>query len=166
MNDFEIPATKKKALPKLPTISQEDKAPVDDAPKMEKEDKPKYDPEELLRIFDDMIFAGSYSETVSIRGKLKVTFTTRSAEQMSDITKQLDTQNAQLMATLVESRNLLNLYHGLTNYQGTDLSGLKYDDKVAFVNRLPAPLVGMLMVALFDFDSKIQAATQEGEANF
>lgn len=166
MNDFEIPATKKKLQPKLPTITPEVEQPVNDENSPKKEEKPKYDPEELLRIFDDMIFAGSYSETISIRGKLKVTFTTRSAEQMSEITRQLDTQNAQLMATLVERRNLLNLYHGLTNYQGTDLSGLKYDDKVAFVNRLPAPLVGMLMVALFDFDAKIQAATQEGEANF
>jgi chorismate mutase len=164
MDDFEIPAAKKKTQPKLPVIDPKVETPVE--AKAPEQEKPKYDPEELLRIFDDMIFAGSYSENVNIRGKLKVTFTTRSAEQMADITRQLDTQNAQLMATLVERRNLLNLYHGLTAYQGTDLSGLKYDEKVAFINRLPAPLVGIMMVSLFDFDSKIQAATQEGEANF
>lgn len=161
-NEFELPPTQKKSK-----VSQMTEAPVIPAVEETKEtEKPKYDPEELLRIFDELIFAGSYTETVNIRGKLKVTFITRSAEQMDSITQKIDGTTAVLMATLVEKRNLLNLYHALISYQGKDLSTLKFDEKVSFINKLPAPLVGVLMVALFEFDSKINAATKEGEENF
>ncbi len=162
MSDFEMP--KKETKSKVAAMSEAPMVPAEETP-VEKE-VPKYDPEELLRIFDDMLFAGSYSEVVTIRGKLKVAFITRTAEQMDAITQKIDGTAAVLMATLVEKRNLLNLYHALTSYQGKDLSGLKYEDKVSFVNKLPAPVVGMLMVALYDFDNKINAATKEAEANF
>lgn len=160
MSDFELPTEKKKS--KVAAMTEAAAVPV---PPIEAE-KPKYDSDMLLRIFDDMLFAGSYSETVDIRGKLKVTFITRTAEQMDSITQKIDGTTAVLMATLVEKRNLLNLYHALVSYQGKDLAVLTYADKVTFINRLPAPIVGVLMVALYEFDSKINAATKEAEENF
>lgn len=161
-NDFEMPTKEKKS--KVAAMTEQATAPV--VEKAEEKEKSKYDSEELLRIFDDMLFAGSYSETIDIRGKLKVTFITRTAEQMDAITQKIDGTTAVLMATLVEKRNLLNLYYALIAYQGKDLSGLKYEEKVSFINKLPAPVVGMLMVALFNFDSKINEATKEAESNF
>lgn len=165
MSDFEMPTKEKKS--KVAQMTEATEAPVvEDSAKTAEEEKSKYDKEELLRIFDDMLFAGSYSEVVTIRGKLKVSFITRTAEQMDWITQKIDTTTAVLMATLVEKRNLLNLYYALTSYQGKDLSTLKYEEKVSFINKLPAPVVGILMVALFNFDTKINAATKEGEENF
>lgn len=161
-NDFEMPVKDKSPVAQMTEATTE--APAAEAPK--EKVKPKYDPNELLRIFDEMIFAGGYTETMTIRGKLKVAFTTRTAEQMNSITQAIDGLSAVLVVTLEEKRNLLNLYHALVSYQGKDLSSLKYDDKVSFISKLPAPVVGMMMVALYEFDNKINAATKEGEENF
>jgi hypothetical protein len=166
MSDFEMPVKETKAKSKVSQMTEAAEAPVADKEKPAEKEKPKHDPEELLRIFDEMLFAGSYSEVVTIRGRLKVSFITRTTEQMDWITQKIDTTSAILMATLVEKRSLLNLYYALTSYQGTDLSTLKYEEKVSFINKLPAAIVGMLMVALFDFDTKVNAATREGEENF
>lgn len=161
-NDFEMPVKDKSQVAQVTEAPTE---PVSKDKPAEKE-PPKYDPEELLRIFDEMIFAGSYSETINIKGKLKVTFRTRSAEEMDAITQKIDTMSAVLVSTMMEKRSLLNLYYALTSYQGRDLSTAKFDEKVAFISKLPAAIVGMLMVTLFDFDSKINAVTKEGESNF
>lgn len=163
-NDFENPAPKGKS--KVATMTEAAKDPIVKPAEQPKEEKSKYAPEELLRVFDELLFSGSYSETISIRGKLKIGFRTRTAEEMDSITRQIDGTSAVLMATMVEKRNLLNLYYALISYQGKDLSVMKIEEKTTFINKLAAPIVGMMMVALFDFDTKINEATKEGEANF
>ncbi len=171
MSDFEMPPSEKKSKSKVATMAEAAKDPIKSNQETENSDsdvvvKPTYNSDELLKIFDDMIFAGGYSESVTIRGRLKVAFRTRTAEEMDAITQKIDGTSAVLMATLVEKRNLLNLYYALTSYQGKDLNGLKLEEKTNFINKLPAPVVGMMMVSLYTFDMKIQEATKEGEANF
>lgn len=162
-----VTETQKETKPKLPASDKKSKK--EDTKKTEtdnSEEKPKYDSAELLQIFDTMLFEGSYSESTTIKGRLKVSFRTRTADEMQKITHDIDGTTAVLMATIVERRNLLNLYYALTHYQGQDLTGLSYENKVSYVNKLPAPVVGMLMVALYKFDSKVSSATEEGEENF
>lgn len=176
MSDFEMPVTEKsKDSATIPRTKPKSK----DAPsKLEKDEsepkqgpdqeavEPKYSEAELLQIFDTMLFEGSYSESITIRGRLKISFRTRTADEMQKVTHEIDGTSAVLMATVVERRNLLNLYYALTHYQGKDISRLSYEDRVTYINKLPAPVVGMMMVALFNFDSKVAEATKEGEENF
>jgi hypothetical protein len=167
--DFEMP-TQTKGKSKVAAMTEQSTKPPTESeeksPSQTESEKPKYTQAELLQVFDDLMFSGSYTESYNIRGKLKVAFKTRTAEEMNAITRQIDDTSAVLMATLVERRNLLNLYYALVSYQGKDLSVMKIEDKTSFVNKLAAPIVGMLMVELYKFDTKVDEATKEGEANF
>lgn len=128
--------------------------------------KPKYDPDELIAIFDQILFSNTYTEKVTIRGKLHVEFKIRSAEEVEAITRALDATSANLIATIEEKRSLMNLYYALSSYQGKDLGLLKQEERERFVNKLPAPVVGALVVALSKFDEKVYLACKEGEENF
>lgn len=170
MSDFEFVKPRKGAAKK-----EEVKEPVaveetvvEDGNKKETEApaKPKYDKDELLRIFDEIIFQGEYVEEVTIRGKLKVQFKTRTAEEIESISKVLDANTYQLVSTLNEARMLLNLQYALMYYQGKNLTGLKPEDKSKFIRMLPGPVIAVLIEALFKFDEKVQFACAELEANF
>lgn len=168
MSDFELPPQEKPKASK----SQEATSVKKSVDKVKEDDPekdlptPKFDPAELLQVFDTLIFEGSYSESVSIRKRLNVTFRTRTTEEMQRITQDIDNTSAVLMATVVERRNILNLYHALVNYQGKDLSKVSYEDRVKYINQLPAPVVGMMITGLYNFDLKVAEATKEGEENF
>jgi len=132
----------------------------------EGEKTPKYDPDELARIFDEIIFSGEYSEDVTVRGKLRVRFRTRTAEEIEQISAVVDATKANLVSTLAEKRAVLNLQYGLAMFQGKDLRSLSVEDRAKFVKRLPGPVIGALLTALNDFDAKVYAACQDGEENF
>lgn len=132
----------------------------------DKEVKPEYSEEELLVIFDEIIFSNEYTESVKIKGKLNVSFKTRTADQINKITNKLDTTPANFISTVNERRSLLNLHHALVSYQGKDISKAKIEDKEKFISTLPAPIIGALLVALEKFDKKVYAACEVGEENF
>jgi hypothetical protein len=161
-NDFDFKKSDTKQ-----EVANTDSATSEQGASENKVEKPKYSKEELIQIFDEMIFQGSYSEKVELRGgKLKVVFRTRTAEESENISKVIDTTTANLVATIVEKRQLINLHYAIESYQGTDLSGLKVEEKAKFINKLPGPVVGALMIALGKFDEKVFEATKEGEENF
>lgn len=128
--------------------------------------KPEYDENELLAIFDEIIFSGEYSEQVKIKGKLNVTFKTRTADQVNKITSKLDSTPANFISTVNERRSLLNLHYALISYQGKDISQAKPEDREKFINTLPAPVIGALLVSLDKFDRKVYKACEVGEENF
>lgn len=130
------------------------------------QDKPKYDPEELASVFDEILFSGEYTEEVSIRGKLKVVFRTRTADEMKEISRIVDGTQAVFANTLEGVRSLLQLQYALSFYQGKDLRSVKGEEKAKFIGRLPSPVIAALLAALARFDDKVFAACQEGEANF
>lgn len=125
----------------------------------------KYDPQELTEIFDDIIFNGEYSEDVVIKNRLKVTFRTRTVEELSAISKLVDASGAVLIATVNEQRLVLNLQYALVTYQGNKLGNLKVEERAKFVSKLAGPIIALLSKALYEFDMKVQAACQEGEQN-
>lgn len=145
-------------------ILQEPEA--DPAKKAEPDEKPKYDADELARIFDEVMFSGEYSEEVTIKGKLKIRLRTRTAEEIEQISLLIDGTTAQLVATLAEKRSILNLQYALETYGGKDLRLLSTEERAKAVKRLPGPMVGALLKALNDFDAKVYAACQDGEENF
>jgi hypothetical protein len=171
MSDFEFADNK----PKRGRPAKQEEQVVEPQLEETKEDEKKddsvekkvvYDKDELLRIFDDIIFSGEYLEEVSIRGKLKVQFRTRTAEEISEISRILDSSAYNLVSTMQESRFLLNLQYALTEYQGRTLIGQKIEDRAKFVRKLPGPIIGMLVNALMDFDNKVAEACKDVEADF
>lgn len=167
-NDFEIPlegkARKGTKQVKIPEPASQSPTPLEE--ESLEIATPKYDQQELLQIFDELIFSGEYSEKISIRNKLNFVFRTRSSEEISDLVRSTDKIGANLYATLDQARQILHLQYALVEYQGTDLRGLKTEQKAEFIGRLPGPIIGSLLTSLAKFDAKVYAACQEGEENF
>ena len=123
--------------------------------------EPKYKQEELLTIFDEILFSGEYREDVAIKGKLKVTFVTRSAADTAKITNELDSKKFNLMSSMQEHKALLCICYSILAYNGKDLSALSIENKKAFIEKLPTVVVAALSNALIDFDLKTEAALEE-----
>lgn len=128
--------------------------------------KPKFSKEELLEIFDEVLFQGFYQEDVTLRGRLTVTFRTRSAEDTAKISRTIDAEQYQLSSTYMEHRALLNLSTSMVTFNGKDMQDKSFDDRFALVKKLPAHLVSLLSTALVEFDSKVEAACKDGDENF
>jgi hypothetical protein len=164
MSDFELPAS--------PAKKTTSKAPVKDAAVETVAQAPapatnsKYSQSELLSIFDHIIFSGEYEETVTLRGRLNVVFRTRTAEEINEIQMYLDSANLKLITTVDNVRSLMTLAASLVSYHSKDLRAVKREDRLAFINKQAAPIVGALLDALAAFDEKVQAAVREGEENF
>lgn len=165
MSDFELPP---KNQPKpavkqttLPTAEIPAEAPAETS-----ESTSEYNQEELLQIFDNIIFSGEYQETVTIKDRLRIVFRTRTVEEMNDIQNHLDGSNLKLIATMDQVRSLLMLGASLVSFQGKDLSTMKPEEKSKFIGKLASPMLAVLFKELDKFDRKVMAAIQEGEANF
>lgn len=135
-------------------------------PVEETKEAPKYTPEELLQIFDTILFEGEYTEDILIKGKLKVTFRSRSAAETSEITKDIDAKQFNLISALQEYRAFLNLVYSLTHYNGKNFGSAPLEERKGLVGKLPAVVVAALSTALYEFDVKTDAACREGDANF
>ena len=127
---------------------------------------PKYTKDELAVIFDDILFQGYYQEDSKIRGKLAVSFRSRNAEDTSAISRKLDASSFNLGSTYIEQRALRNLASSVMSIQGKDWSKLTLDQRYAELGKLNSQLVSLLSTSLVEFDTKIDAALKEGEANF
>lgn len=168
MSDFELPTGAERKAQRKAALPKTEQSPVEikDQETKSDESSSKYDPAELLRIFDEIIFSGEYEEEVVVKGRLRVGFRTRAAGEIEEISKFVDGTQANLIATLNEKRSLLNLQYALTFYQSKDLKTLKVEDKSKFIRSLPGPVIGALLGALQKFDEKVYEACKEGEENF
>lgn len=128
------------------------------------ETKSRYNKDELLAIFDSIMFEGEYREDVIIKGKLKVTFKTRSGADTAAITRELDAKQYNLLSTVNERRALLNIGYSITRYNDKDLGILSLENRLAFVEKLPTVVVSALSNALVDFDIKTEAALLEQDS--
>ena len=128
------------------------------------EEKNKYDKEQLLTIFDTIMFEGEYREDVLLKNKLKVTFRTRSAADTSAITSSLDEKKFNLMSSMQEYKALLCICYSITTYNNKDISTLSLEDKIKFIGKLPSVVVSALSSALVEFDLKTEAALEEQDA--
>lgn len=161
-NDFELPAeVETKGYKSTPAKDTTEQKATEDAQK-----KPQFDQNELAKIFDEIIFSGVYSEQVVIKGKLRITLRTRTAEETEEITSKIDATAANLISTLNEKKAVLNIYYAMTSYQGKDIGMMKLEEREKFVNRIPAPIIGAIVNALTKFDTKVYEACKDGEENF
>ncbi len=164
MSDFEMPADEKDTKFDLPTPPSE----VEDSKtKQEGPKEIKYSEDELNRVFDEIMFQGSYSEQMKLKnGRLVVTFRSRTAEEVTTITQKLDAMQATLIATLSDKRSVLNLEYALQAIQGTDLTKMSHEARAKYIGNLPGVVVGMLVNAMNVFDTKVYQACKDAEINF
>jgi hypothetical protein len=127
---------------------------------------PEYKKEELMAVFDQLIFEGEFKEESTIKGKLKVEFRSRTAEETMEISKFLDSAEYKLLTTMQEQRAFLNLNKSLVKYQGRDLTTISNDEKGKFIRRLPTSILASLADSLAEFDRKVDLACREAEEGF
>lgn len=173
MSDFELPAKNKEKTKKeygnhLPPEQPEASLKAEDleGAKEPQKEKPLYSKEELMKVFDEIIFSGEYREEFIVRNKLVVTFRTRTGEEVNAIQKQIDSSGLNLISSVESMRSILNLQYALISYERRDLGMMKAEERAKFVERLPGPVIGMLIDLMVKFDQKVAAACREGEENF
>lgn len=131
--------------------------------KVEESQKPKYKKEDLLVIFDELMFSGEYREDIKIKNKLNITFVTRSAAATAEITAELDNKKFNLLSSMHENKALLCICHSLVRYGDKDLSVLSTENRRSFIEKLPSVVVAAISNALVDFDIKTDAALNESD---
>lgn len=138
---------------------------VQDSTQEEKKE-PEFSTEELATLFDELMFQGEYTEEMKIKGKLAITFRTRTADETLEISKKIDVIQANLVSTVNEQRAVLNLGYSLISYQGKDLSKATVEERLTFVKKLPTPIIAALTDSLAKFERKVDIACREAEENF
>jgi hypothetical protein len=172
MSDFELPekqgakhgpAKRPITKPNLDptTLKGEEPLKEDDS-----KEEPEYSKEELLRVFDEIIFSDEYSEEFLIRGRIPVTFKTRTAEDINRIQKAIDSAGLNLISSVETMRSIMNLQYSLVSYNKADMTGMKIEEKTKIIEKLPGPIVGVLINLMAKFDRKVALACEEGEKNF
>lgn len=143
-----------------------EKEKVDDTPTFRLPELKKYSKEDLLKVFDELIFQGEYTEEVLIKNKLKVRFRSRTADETMKISQELDGAEYKLLSTMQERRAFLNLRASLITYQGKDLTNVSDEEKTKVIKKLPTSMVSALADSLSEFDRKVDLACREAEENF
>jgi len=128
--------------------------------------KIKFEDDELMSLFDTLIFTGEYSEGFKLAGRYPITLKVRTAKEINDIQKILDSSNLNLISSVEALRSVTTLRYALTSYGDKDLSGMKPEERDKFIAALPGPVIGMLLNYLAVFDYKVAEATRVGNENF
>lgn len=165
-DEFKLPEKETKQKRSQEAKLEEKKVPTNDETTEKPAEKTEYPKEELLHIFDEIIFQGEYSEEVVVNNKLRLGFRTRSGGEIEEINRVVDSSKANLMTTLNDTRTLLNLQYALTQYHTKDLRSYSIEDKAKFLKTIPGPVIAAMLTALQKFDQKVFVACQEGEENF
>lgn len=171
MSDFELPNTKPSPRPVKPTAPASALKPKPTAENSVEKGSVKaresqYSEEELLRVFDEIIFSGEYREDYYIRGKILITFKTRTAEDIGAIQKFIDAAGYNLLASVETTRSLMNLQYSLAQYDKKDFGIMKPEERMRHIENLPGPIIGVLLNMMGRFDQKVAEACKEGEENF
>lgn len=151
-----------KSLPKMGKETE----PVVETPIEEKKEASKYTQEELLAIFDELLFTGYYDEKINVRDKLFFTLRSKTMEDWLAINTEMDSKKFNLISSAVDERANLSLARSLVEYNGKDLSRIDWKDRVAFVRGLPVAFIAIMTKHLNEFEAKVNEATSEGEENF
>ena len=161
--DFQSPATTPVVAAKKPNVKEAKQT----EPKKDESPKPKYTKAELDGIFDQILFEGTYSEQMKLRGgKLVVTYRSRTAGEVEEISNLIDGTEANLIATLSDKRALANLKYALVSYQGKKLDAVPVEQRVEFISSLPGVVVALLVQGMNAFDEKVYEACKDAEVNF
>lgn len=131
-----------------------------------KKEKEEFDKQELLEIFDAIMFEGEYRDTIKLGKKYSAVLRSRTVKESTDVTRKVDALDLKTFMAVQNITNVLTLAYSLVEYNGKDLSTLELKDKIKFVESLPESVIVLLSDKLFKFDRKVLAAMEEGHQNF
>lgn len=137
----------------------------DKTPEAPAEEKAKYSKDELLAIFDKLVFEGKYEETFKGRG-ITVGFRSRTGDDSVSISRALDNFESKTGVSIQTYVNMLTLSHSLTFYNGKTFEDKAVKDKFTFLSSLPDAILSILMGKLNEFDEKVWLSMEEGRKNF
>lgn len=136
----------------------------------EKEEKDpryaKHSKEELLNIFDTLLFDGMYEELVRVGKSFTVKFRTRSVKESNEITRRIDKLELNTIMAVQNYTNVLTLAYAISELEGRKLVDMEFKERLDKINALPESLIILLSNKLRDFDMKVMAAMREGDENF
>lgn len=125
----------------------------------------KYTQDELLTIFDALVFEGEYRETHQGRG-LKVTYRSRTGKDAVDISRALDRFEGKSYMTISTYANILTLVYSIVDLNGVDFSAMSIEDRYKAITKQSDAINALLYGKLSEFDEKISLAIEEGRKNF
>ena len=132
----------------------------------EPQGRDRYTEQELLKIFDDILFSDEYQETYYIRGKHPVTFRTRTAAESNKIIRTIDGMNLRTIMAVNNHTNLLTMAYSLVQFGNKDFSKSSIKEKYEFLQNLPEQIINAISIKMGEFDEKVSYAMEEGERNF
>lgn len=170
-NDFEFPEDEPKPVTSRKTKSQKAETPAKEEPASDSVNildggSPEFDESELERIFDALMFDGSYTEDVKIGKRMTITLKTRTGKEAREVMTLLDKAGYSLGLTVESVRALYNLVQSAMQVNNRDISGEKFEKKLELIEEMPTPVISAMMIALVRFDRKVEAAVRHGEENF
>ena len=127
---------------------------------------PKYSEEVLAAVFDSLMFEGVYEEEFDIKGRLKVKLKSKSADELNQIAREVDSSSFNLISTVQQHRAFLAIVYGMVSYNNRDLSAVSVEERKKFVGKIPSPVVSLISDIVNEFDRKVDLACQDGEENF
>ena len=125
--------------------------------------------EEAAAIFDEVLTKGYYQETVSIRGR-KAILRTRTYEDHIRALTAVETFSPRYQMSQEELHSRFNLAASLVEWNGTVYkkggdSAAEFKATHEAVQRLPAPVYGILISELVKFDAKMFVVFSDGAAD-
>lgn len=134
--------------------------------KRKKEEEDKKLKEEYLKIFDTIMFEGSYEEVVPLGRSYKATFRSRSSKEDLNIAKRLDGMVFNTTVAYQNQSSLLTLAYTLVQYNNLNMRDMSINERYEYICKLPSAVILVLSSCLVNFDTKIIDALSYGRENF
>lgn len=128
--------------------------------------KSKYSQEELLSLFDTLLFEGAYEELVKVGRNFTVKFRTRSVGESNEITRRIDRLELNTIMAVQNHTNVLTLAYAIVELNGQKLVDDDFKKRLTRIQSLPESLIIVLSHKLQEFDMKVMEAMKEGDSNF
>jgi len=113
----------------------------------------KYLKEDLLAIFDSLVFEEGYEEDIKLGGKLTFTLSTLTGDDEVALSSD---------GVLPVDR----LARSISKFKGQDLKGMSGEDRVKIIKKQPAVILSSMLNKLSEFENKVFFAEREGSKNF
>ena len=114
---------------------------------------------DATELMDALMFEGTYSLEVSVTPKSKAELRVRTAKEVGEINRTLGKINPQTNMEMETELGLLQLAFSCTMFDGKDLSTMTpYPDRYNFFSNYPAPIIGLCLRKLSEFDTQVEKA--------
>lgn len=130
------------------------------------EKKEEFPKSELLSIFDSLITQNVYVESCKIGSRMNVVWRTRTAEESNAIAKLIDSAGFNMILTIQNHTNILNMAYSLVAFNGKDYRDAPLAVKHKMLQGLPEVLIIALSESLAKFDYKVAKSVEVGRENF